>query len=61
MANDIDMMKDIDLLQSRKETKQQGYDLNDLYFYKYIEFNPKKLEKLKKLYIENYKFLDNYV
>jgi hypothetical protein len=61
MANDFDMMKDIDLLQRHKETKQQGYDLNDLYFYKYIEPNPRKLAKLKKLYIKMYGFLDNYV
>jgi hypothetical protein len=61
MANDMDMMRDIDELQSRKKTKQQGYDLNDLYFYKYIEPNPKKLEKLKKLYIKEYGDLDNYV
>ena len=61
MANDTDMMKDIDELQGNKETKQQGQDLNDLYFYKFIEPNLKKLEKLKKLYIKQYGFLDNYV
>ena len=61
MANDIDMMKDIDELQSRVKTKQQGYDLNDLYFYKYIELNENKLEQLKKLYIKKYGSLDNYV
>jgi hypothetical protein len=61
MANDIDMMRDIDELQSKNRTKQQGYDLNDLYFYKYIEPNKEKLEYLKKLYTKQYKFLDNYV
>jgi hypothetical protein len=61
MANDIDMMKDIDILQAKKETRQQGYDLNDLYFYKYIEPNKKKLEQLKALYIKQYGSLDNYV
>jgi len=61
MANDIDMVEDIDLLQRHEETLQQGYDLNDLYFYRYVEYNPKKLEHLKKLYKEKYGFLDNYV
>ena len=63
MANDRDMMNDIDdLLQSHKKEKlQQGYDLNDLYFYRYIDFDPKKLEELKKLYIKKYGVLDNYV
>ena len=61
MANDIDMMKDIDVLQKHKKTKQQGYDLNDLYFYKFIQPNKRKLERLKKLYIEQYGFLDNYI
>ena len=61
MANDYDMMKDIDELQADKETEQQGYDLNDLYFYKYIEPNNKKLEQLKKLYVKKYGWLDNYV
>lgn len=64
MANDMDMMKDIDsLLQSNNSAKeiQQGYDLNDLYFFRYIEPNQRKLEKLKKLYIKQYGFLDNYV
>jgi hypothetical protein len=61
MANDIDMLRDIDELETNKHTKQQGYDLNKLYFYKYIEPNKKKLEQFKKLYIKKYKFLDNYV
>ena len=61
MANDYDMMRDIDELQADKETEQQGYDLNDLYFYKYIEPNNKKLEQLKKLYVKKYGGLDNYV
>jgi hypothetical protein len=61
MANDYDMMKDIDELELNQETQQQGYDLNDLYFYKYVEPNPEKLEELKKLYIKKYGFLDNYV
>jgi hypothetical protein len=61
MANDIDMMKDIDELLSKKKTKQQGYDLNDLYFYKYIDSRPRLLKKLKELYIKNYGQLDNYV
>ena len=61
MANDYNMMNDIDDLQANKKTRQQGYDLNDLYFYRYIEPNPKKLEKLKKLYKKMYGFLDNYV
>jgi hypothetical protein len=61
MANDIDMMKDINKLQSRKRTRQQGYDLNDLYFYKYIAPNSRELNRLKKLYITQYGFLDNYI
>lgn len=61
MANDMDMMRDIDVLQARKKTKQQGYDLNDLYFYKYIDPRPRLLKKLKALYIKMYGFLDNYV
>lgn len=61
MANDSDMMKDIDALLDNKATRQQGYDLNDLYFFKYIEPNKKMLEKCKKLYIKKYGVLDNYV
>jgi hypothetical protein len=61
MANDIDMMKDINKLQSKKKTKQQGYDLNDLYFFKYIEPRPKLLKKYKALYIKRYGHLDNYI
>lgn len=61
MANDMDMMRDIDTLQARKKTRQQGYDLNDLYFYAYIEPNPRKLKRLKALYIKQYGSLDNYV
>ena len=61
MANDMDMMRDIDELQSKKKTKQQGYDLNDLYYYKYIVYRPSLLKKYKALYIKQYGFLDNYV
>lgn len=61
MANDIDMMKDINELQGNKKTKQQGDDLYDLYFFRYIEPNRRNLEKAKKLYIQKYGFLDNYI
>ena len=64
MANDKNMMEDIDELLQEDNTEQkiqQGYDLNDLYFYRFIDPDPKKLEKLKKLYIKQYGFLDNYV
>ena len=61
MANDKNMMEDVNLLQRHEETLQQGYDLNDLYFYRFIDPSPKKLEELKKLYIKKYGFLDNYV
>jgi len=63
MANDIDMMKDIDELLQENNTKeqiQQGYDLNDLYFWKYIEPNKRKLEQAKELYIKKYGWIDNY-
>jgi len=61
VANDIDMIKDIDELQANPKTRQEGYDLNDLYFYRFIEPDPVKLEHLKELYIQKYGFLDNYV
>ena len=61
MANDMDMLKDITELETDKKTLQQAWDLADLYTYKHIEPNPKKLEYLKKLYKEKYGFLDNYV
>jgi hypothetical protein len=61
MANDIDMLNDIDELEGKKETKQQGNSLNKLYFYKFIEPNLNKLEKLKQQYIKKYGFVDNYV
>jgi len=61
MANDLNMRQDIDEFQSNQDTAQQGDLLADLYFHRYIEPNSKKLEKLKKLYIKKYGFLDNYV
>jgi len=61
MANDMDMIRDIEELESNPETKQQSYDLSDLYFYRYIEPNPKKLEQLKAQFIKKYGDLDNYV
>ena len=66
MANNIDMMRDIDDLLRHGNTQkeiQQGYDLNDLYYFRYMVTKPnfKKIERLKKLYKEKYGFLDNYV
>lgn len=62
MANDFDMLKDIILLQNQaKKINRQARKLDLMYFYKYIEPNPKKLEQLKKLYIKQYGSLDNYV
>lgn len=61
MANDWNLTLDIMELQRNKKTRNQGVDLSELYFCKYVENNPKKLEKLKKLYVKKYGFLDNYV
>lgn len=54
------MLKDIEELRKEKYYCQV-IDLTNLYFYKYIEPNIKKLEQYKKIYIKKYKFLDNYV
>lgn len=61
MANDMDMLKDIEELSNNPKTMQQGEDLNMLYFYRYIEPNKTKLDKLKKAYIKKYGSLDNYI
>jgi len=63
MANDFNMLEEITELFDSKDKKdiKRGYDLNNLYFYKYIEPNPSELKKLKALYIKEYGFLDNYV
>ena len=37
MANDMDMIRDIEELESNPETKQQSYDLSDLYFYRSLK------------------------
>lgn len=63
MANDNDMLKDIeDLLKENntKKEKRQGFALNNIYFYRYVEYNEKKLKKAKDSYIKKYGRLDNY-
>jgi len=61
MANDFDMLKDFTELEKNEATQQQAADLHELYFNKYVDYNPSELERLKILYIKKYGFLDNYV
>ena len=61
MANDRDMWMDVEDLHAELTTYQQGQDLSTLYFYKYISPNVNKLAHLKRVYVEKYGFLDNYV
>lgn len=65
MANDMDMLKDINWLK-KNGYKEQAQDLEDLYMFKYGLGDSKfkteaQFSKAKEQYIKKYKSIDNYV
>ena len=60
MANDSDMLRDIEHLRLEGK-KKQANALSVLYYNRYIDYNDVKLEKLKVEYENKYNALDNYV
>jgi len=61
MANDIDMWRDIEEYgQDPNSTHEFNQDLLDCYTAKYIEGNEENAEKFKEMFIDKYKFWNNW-
>ena len=59
MANDIDMFRDIEVLEKGRE-RQQLLDLMNCYNARYQEGNLEKAEKLKNAFAKNYGYWGNW-
>ena len=58
MANDVDIWKDVKLLEQLGRLKEAD-SLHKIYYHRYIGYNKEKLEQAKEEHYKKYKYVPN--